>query len=235
MLTRNLGPLIDQIEFDIPEKHKLAQRADRKPRYINASKIKDCSRQLFYSLTGWYEQSQDVSKPAWRDTAAMGTIIHDQIQKALIEYGVITATETYVPRIEGISGRIDGILTATPCLLEIKTMGAPAWRTLPDNEKFDSYQDQIQIYLEMLDLPEALLVCVRREPIIEGKKFTKSLCKEFVIKRDRQRGQELLAKARMINDAVTNNIVPKAEPGDSCMFCPFQVLCELHDIEESTI
>lgn len=229
-LTRVLGPLIDQIEFDIPPEFSVQDGNDRKPKYISASRIKDCSRQLYLSLTQ-HETGISVMKPEWRIAAAQGTLIHDQIQAALLEYGVIHQPESYIPRVAGIAGRIDGVLTDSPTLLEIKTMGSSHWTTLPNNDKFDSYQDQIQIYLEILNLPQALLVCVRREPIINKTKIRKSLCKEYVIQRDYTRGRELLDKALRIHDNITNGIVPAAEPGEGCMFCPFQLQCELIDIE----
>lgn len=232
ILTCKLGPLIDLIEFDIPPLSGLSSGTSRPPKYISASRIKACSRQWFYALTQ-NNVAVDVMKEEWKTTAAYGILIHDQIQRALLEYEVIENTETWIPRVEGIAGRIDGRLKEGGALLEIKTMSANHWRTLPYNDKFDSYQDQIQTYLEILDLPEALLVCVRREPIIEGKKARKSLCKEYIIKRDRNHGQALIAKAILINEAIDRNIVPPAEPSDDCAFCPFQQLCQLHDIEQS--
>lgn len=231
IITSKFGPIIDQIEFDIPDNITIPIEEERRSKYISASKIRACNRQWYYMLSHWYEKKEaGTMKPEWRLTAIHGNLIHDQIQKTLVEYDLLDATETYIPKEDGIVGRIDGRLTEQPMLLEIKTMSYAYWSNLPNNAKFESFQDQIQIYLERLNLPSALLVCVRRDPIIQKKKFRTSLCKEFIIPRDRQRGQELLAKAKGIYDYIERDEIPIAEPGPDCRFCSFQSLCHYHDV-----
>jgi CRISPR/Cas system-associated exonuclease Cas4 (RecB family) len=240
-LTREFGHLIDQIEFDIPaDILKAHPPKSYTPRKVSASGIKDCSRQWFYKLSKDTQRfAREKRQESWDRAAAEGTLIHDQIQRTLIDYGVVDSTEAYLPRNDHFtSGRIDGRLTGRKCLLEIKTVGARAWAEIPDHDKFAGYQDQIQLYLEELDLPQALLICVRREPIIakpkpeDRKRLRQSLCKEFVIERDRERGRYLIAKAMGIREAIDRKVVPAAEPSDSCFFCAFQHLCRLQDLTD---
>jgi CRISPR/Cas system-associated exonuclease Cas4 (RecB family) len=230
-----LAPFIDQIEFAIPPEDQLPPAKNYTPRRVSASGIARCSREWYYTLdAASHVLGEPVRKREWDIAAAHGTIIHDQIQRALIEYGLVKAPEAYLPnRGLFLGGRTDGELTAEPALLEIKSVNEKSWRQFPDSDKFRHYQDQIQIYLHVLDLPKALLVCVRREPILAGTARRKSLCKEFWIPRDRRRGEELAEKTRWIEKHLTNGVVPPAEPGDGCFFCAYQRICAAQDIEDS--
>lgn len=238
IVTREFGQIIDQIDWSkLPTPDKLRISSYRRSTKVNASGIKNCSRQWYYKLSDEYEPlKREVRKPEWDLAAAYGNAIHDMIQEALIDYDLIQQTETSIPdRGNFISGRKDGELVGRKGLLEIKTVSGAHWTKVPNSDKFLSWQDQIQVYLEELDLPEALLIVVRRDPIVDRKTETvrKSLCKEFIIKRDRSEGRRLIEKARLIRDAVELDIVPDAEPGDGCFFCSYKHLCQIQDVKES--
>ncbi len=237
-LVREFGPIIDQLDWSkLPEADKLRVSAYRPSTKVYASGIKDCSRQWYFKLTRETEPYHRlVTKAEWSLAAAYGNAIHDMIQEELANYDLVKEAETNLPdRDHFISGRVDGKLTTRKCLLEIKTVSGAHWSKFPHGDKFAGYQDQIQVYLEELDLPEALLVVVRRDPIVARKTATvrKSLCKEYLIKRDRAEGQRLIKKALAIREAVEDQIVPQAEPSDSCYFCSYQHLCQLADIKDS--
>jgi CRISPR/Cas system-associated exonuclease Cas4 (RecB family) len=237
-LVREFGPIIDQIDWSLlPEPEKLRVSSYRPSTKVYASGIKDCSRQWYYKLSKETEPHyRMVTKPEWNLAAAYGNAIHDMIQQELENYDLIKNAELPLPDLDHyISARRDGELTTRKGLLEIKTVNAAAWTKVPHSDKFLGWQDQIQVYLQELDLPEALLIVVRRDPIVERKTATirKSLCKEFIIKRDRVEGQRLINKALKIREAVEEQIVPDAEPGDGCFFCAYQHLCELQDVKDS--
>jgi hypothetical protein len=239
--VRELGPIIDALEFDIPE-NILKTHAPKNyaPRRVSASKIKECGRQLYFSLNPeTYPLAREETKEEWQVAAAQGTYLHDFLQRALMDYDLIKRPEAYLPKNDHFtSGRIDGELAARRALLEIKTVNDRAWSKMPDDPKFAGYIDQIQLYLEELDLPEALLICVRRDTIVEKprpedrRKLRQSLCKEFRVLRDRDHGQALIDKALGIKEALDRRIIPAAEPGN-CRFCAWKHVCDLVDLDEA--
>lgn len=194
---------------------------ERRSNSFHASSILDCGRKQVYELLA-YDKEPVERKPSWAQDAEAGNIIHRNVQRLLKQHGMIEKDEFTLPPNEyQIGGRIDGIISVNGelCILEIKTMKEEYFKTAPNNEKFDSYYAQSQLYLHFTGFNKAYLLMINRNNHAK---------KEYLLPKNDVYLDKLLRRMKRLKDYKDNRIIPDPEPTFlQCKYCHFRNRCQL--------
>jgi CRISPR/Cas system-associated exonuclease Cas4 (RecB family) len=149
-----------------------------------------------------------------------GDYIHRLILNALFSLGLVRASEISIPSQQLVSGRADAIISFENELyvLDIKSINSFIFKTLiqPKEENLD----QIQLYLRFFQIEKGILLYVNKD--------TQEL-KEFIVWRDENRAQKLLAELKILKTKIDSDTIPVRLadfPKDKqCQFCQFREIC----------
>ena len=159
-----------------------------------------------------------------------GDYIHQLIMKSLVsirEFRVVAAEIDIAPQ-EIISGRADAIISNGKDLyvLDIKSMNSMVFKNLEEPKKENV--NQIQLYLHFFKIPKGILLYVNKD---------NQELKEFIIKYDSKKANNLLTDLSLLKEKIDTNVIPEriAEWPDSwqCQYCQFREICKITGVQET--
>lgn len=188
-------------------------------KYHRMSEIGKCERALVYDWRG--EEKEPISGRGmliFNDGDMHHRDIRDRIRKAGFEL-IEEERELYDPN-WNLSGHIDGIVcnNGDRLLLEIKSINHFQFERLNSTPLEDHIQ-QINLYMFYRDIDRGV--------ILYKNKNTAAM-KEFIIERDENLIQELLAKFERIDSHLKAGTLPDRPYPKSdwhCQYCQFQKIC----------
>lgn len=188
-----------------------------------------CERWLYYNRTAWDKREQRD----WKGIGRLGNVIHDlwKMDRMADGYTVIQhemPLSKTLRDVHQIAGKIDGRIgkgDIRPVLYEFKSMNEFDYariNTYDDilnhsKEYIRSYIGQIQIYLHDNQEAHGIFVLCNKANL-DWKWIRVNLNLPYV--------EELLERAKRINDAVETHEPPKRIPyGKICERCDFKMVC----------
>lgn len=231
-----IEPILNQATFDIEESRS------RVPKTFHASSIEDCGRKQWYGIKGFQPEPR-MEHPEYIRDAGAGSAIHEQYQEILEKSGIVLTTSDFL-KITGcdssdfpqdmpdlaievplktneyqIGGRIDAVVNInnTVFIVDIKTVKDKAFHELPSGYKFKKFYGQMQIYMHLTGIHQAIILAVNRND---------STMKEYLIDYDVDWCADQLSRIASLKISLDNNILPVAEASwSNCGFCPFVAIC----------
>lgn len=194
-------------------------------KYHRMSEVGKCDRALVYDWRG--EPKEPISGRGmmiFNDGDIHHRDIRDRIRNSGFE--LVEEERELFDRNWNLSGHIDGIVcfNGDHFLLEIKSINHFQFERL-NSRPLEEHIQQINLYMFYRDIDKGV--------IIYKNKNTAAL-KEFVVKKDDEIVQELLAKFERIDSCVKTGNLPKRpyhRDDWHCQYCQFQKIC-WSDVEE---
>jgi CRISPR/Cas system-associated exonuclease Cas4 (RecB family) len=206
---------------ELIDKFYLEKEKDKEQQHFYISDAGKCPRAIFFKFKNVPREEIKANILRLFDH---GDHIHQLIMKPLLSIRDIhvVAAEVNIPPQELISGRADAIVSCGKELyvLDIKSMNSMLFRKLeyPKEENVD----QVQLYLHYFKIPKGILLYVNKD--------TQEL-KEFVVKYDKSRSEDLLKGLADLKIKIDSNVVPERladySSGRQCQYCQFKEICSV--------
>lgn len=193
--------LIEVLDNNYPEVYTKEARTER----LSPTRIVKCQRGGFLDSIGYPEPKtfqMDIN-------FEYGTMRHEAIQNILNKAGWLSDIEPWVEIDDPpIGGFCDGVLTSDPpAVLEIKTAGSP---TKKISKPYESYLNQITIYMYMLDIPRGIILYESKD------KAHPKDWKFFPVEYDEERMKKIVRKTRRLLSCLEEMRLPFPEPDCYC-------------------
>jgi CRISPR/Cas system-associated exonuclease Cas4 (RecB family) len=206
---------------ELIDKFYLEKEKDKEQQHFYISDAGKCPRAIFFKFKNVPREEIKANILRLFDH---GDHIHQLIMKPLLSIRDIhvVAAEVNIPPQELISGRADAIVSCGKELyvLDIKSMNSMIFRKLeyPKEENVD----QVQMYLHYFKISKGILLYVNKD--------TQEL-KEFVVKYDKNRSEDLLKGLADLKIKIDSNVVPERladySSGRQCQYCQFKEICSV--------
>jgi len=206
----------------------------RKQSKVYASGIKNCARQIVFSIWGLEKQETPLveANPQWKITAERGERDHQLIiEDYLRRTGCLLDAEFRVSVADGaMAGRVDALIVRNGerMVLDLKTAGKEDYEDGPWGRKFEGYIQQLTVYGYQLGVKWGIILMENRD---------NSELKAYKFPIRPETAEELYARAQQIMEWADNKVVPPAETRNhpvkskrfGCNFCPFVRQCEAEE------
>lgn len=235
--SKSAWAVTDRVNWHIDAGQAKAIEKQEARDYLGASILGDaCERAVFYNLTAKKPQAPRIERIFERGRWGEGYVtgLLRQAGFLLLCVDPDTGRQFAVSLFDGrVKGHADGILVLwrgadmspveLPALWECKVLGSKGWKQLVKEgaqKAYPKYFGQVQIYMNGLGLPRALLTAVNAD--------TMELHHE-VIPFDAVRADQLISRAGRILLAVdAGEIPPRGNPASTdwrCKMCDHRAMC----------
>ena len=197
----------------------LDRQRDREQHHFYITDAGKCSRAIFFKFKN---VPREKMTPEVLRMFDHGDYIQMQILSALFSLGMVRASEVTIPPQELISGRADAIITLNNELyvVDFKSMNSMIFKglTQPKEENVN----QIQLYLHFFKIPKGILLYINKNSLE---------LKEFLVRYDRDRAENLLKELSDLKSKIRRNLVPERLPDYpqnwQCQYCQFKEICSI--------
>lgn len=212
------------------------------PQHVNriSSLDDNCLRRLYYQRANWDKKAETDDR--LQGIFETGNVLEPVIERIISEIGELsepkfrvvggqTPTNDKLLRDYHISGTIDGILQVyqgdrwqTYAMVDIKTMspyvfeGIHDYSSLAKHSWTRKYRGQLMLYALAHNIEKCCIIAVNKTNLYDIK-FV-----EFDV--DMAYCEELLTKAKQVNEAIANNTPPEgSNTAEECERCDFKAFC----------
>ena len=206
---------------ELIDKFYLDRQRDKEQHHFYITDAGRCPRSVFFKFKNAPREEMEAKVLRMFDH---GDHIHQLIMKPLLSIREIhiVASEINIPPQELLSGRADAIISDGKDLyvLDIKSMNSMVFKNL-DQPKEENI-DQIQLYMHYFKVPKGILLYVDKDRLE---------LKDFPIKYDKSRVDNLLKNLSDLQVKINKNIVPARIPNYpddwQCQYCAFRGICDM--------
>lgn len=184
--------------------------------YISVSDLISCPKKVYFQCKKYNIDLQSTFRFSYLHLIKkVGNLVHKIVQEL---YKFDEIEKTVISKKYNVKGRVDAIKGNT--LYEIKTI---------DNDKFDNQYDQTHlnqgtIYSYILN--NDYHYNIKNISIVYFGRNLKTVFPFNNLPINNSIAESFLSKSPMIMDCLKNNVIPKEENKNDCMFCSYKGYCK---------
>jgi len=188
----------------------------RERAYFYVSDVGKCPRALYFHFK---DVPQETPSPRLLRIFDEGEHIHRRLLSVLYGLGIVQASEIRTPPNDLIHGRADAIVTLDekPYVVEFKSSAGFVFNKIENPRK--EHVDQVQLYMHYFNIPRGI--------ILYENKNTQHL-KEFLVKYDQKRAENLISDFRFLKEQIEKDIIPEKPEHIKdwrCRYCEYRKEC----------